>query len=236
MVEILDAFTFTFVLLPLLSLVACSPFVFISFYCEGLVASWSLGAINAGIEVKSIAELAPRVPQPVVGIRVNTSVCSVVLTVAPSREVIEGQALATQPQVTVTTCSGEVVANKVVYALVTEVAGNRLPYLLIPSAPNFVAVKQPVNASAITNGSGVAAFSSLGFQVSTFATLLPTERHRIGFRVSCRDCMLVHTVAATLVVSRHSSLAALVVVPPQRPQAQLSLWKPGMCGLDGVLR
>ena len=142
-----------------------SPFVYIAFYCEGVVASWSLGASNAGVMAKAISAYAPYLPEPVLGIRVNTSVCSGVVTVGPSLEVVEGQPFAVQPQITVTSCSGAVLANKVVYALVTEVAGKRLPSLLIPSADDVVTVKQPVNATATTDSNGIAMFTALGFQV-----------------------------------------------------------------------
>jgi hypothetical protein len=50
-----------------------------------------------------------------------------------------------------------------VYALLSEGDGLRFPFLLLPSARMSV-IKRPVNVEAVTDSTGTAVFTQLGFQ------------------------------------------------------------------------
>jgi hypothetical protein len=90
----------------------------------------------------------------------------VAITTQPSSFVTEGRPLGIQPVVTVTDASGAPLANRVVFALLVESDGIRMPLLLLPSATTGITVKMPVNITAVTDSAGVARFSQLGFQVA----------------------------------------------------------------------
>ncbi len=76
------------------------------------MASWSILA-DANRAARAIKKVAPRVPSPILGIRVTTTVCNVTITRPPAAQVVEGQPFAVQPLITVTDCSGVPLVNKV---------------------------------------------------------------------------------------------------------------------------
>ena len=90
-----------------------SPYVFLGFYCEGQVASWSLWFQGGDAVSNSLSTVAPQNPMPVTGIRADTTVAAVSATVPPSVTVVEGQPFVTQPRVTVSDASGHGLAGKV---------------------------------------------------------------------------------------------------------------------------
>jgi hypothetical protein len=128
------------------------------------VASWSLWFQDGDAVSQSLSTVAPANPMPVLGIQVNTTVCSVRISTQPSPTVVEGKPFVVQPTVNVTTAAGTPVAGKVVYALISEGNGFRYPFLLQPDQTSTV-MKQLVNVSAVTDAMGVATFTDLGFQV-----------------------------------------------------------------------
>ena len=83
-----------------------SPYVYIGFYCEGLVASWSLWFQDGDAVAQSLSTVAPVNPKPVVGIRATTPVTTVSVSVMPTLTVVEGMPFSTQPQVTVSGSTG----------------------------------------------------------------------------------------------------------------------------------
>ena len=130
----------------------------------GSVASWST-AVTTNVYAIALEDVAPRNPKPLVGLRVVSTVGRVAIATQPSSVVTEGRPFAVQPVVTVTDTNGAPLANQVVFALLVESDGVRLPLLLLPNPSTGITVKMPVNITAATDASGVARFTQLGFQV-----------------------------------------------------------------------
>jgi hypothetical protein len=88
-----------------------SSIVYLSFYCEGVITSWSVSGGSS--EAQKFGNVLPSLPSTVLGIQVSTTVCGVSIVRSPPPMVKEGEAFSIQPQVLVTDSSGRPLSNKV---------------------------------------------------------------------------------------------------------------------------
>jgi hypothetical protein len=88
-----------------------SSIVYLSFYCEGVITSWSVSSGSS--EAQKFGNVLPSLPSTVLGIQVSTAVCGVSIVRNPPPMVKEGEAFSIQPQVLVTDSAGRPLSNKV---------------------------------------------------------------------------------------------------------------------------